>query len=587
MGEYVIYRGCSVYYRLMSKMVVFFKGVQWRTVLSSTVFICSVGGLVGVVFFAYFYGLGILNPGNVQWLLNGNDLEQHYMGWVFYRDAPWSFPLGMMDQLPYPYEIPLTYTDSIPLFAIPFKLLSFLLPETFQYLGLYGLLSFFLQGALGALIVRKFTSNKIAIIIAAIFFVAAPVFVSRMYIHTALASNWLILLGIAAVLYRHAIVKLGVIKEVLVWSSILTLLVLVHPYYLAMTGIFWVAYLVLTFQKQWRRIIPLAVIPPVVMLLVFWIIGGFSLGGSSGAGGLELYGFNLLAPIDSLGWSRLVPAQGLVHGESFNFFGIGAIILMVLAAFIFVKDSLYKSLFNRLKNDKRFIVAGLLFVCLFIASMGTVIRLGSTVLVDISVVVPGFIQGVWGFFRASGRLFWPIFYLLLISALGIVMWSLRRQPRVLIGLLLVVGLVQFFDVTHSPSGHTARFKAACVADCTPTIEASKEERTLVAYIESIIKDDTRIKHVFYISPDGYMEPDDYYMFANVIADNDLTLNNGYFARSPEKKIKESVLKTREEILSGAPLAKDTLYVTNEHEFVDKADEKGRSMHQVGEYYFIF
>lgn len=38
------------------------------------------------------------------------------------------------------------YTDSIPLFAIFFKALSPLLPETFQYFGLFGLMCYMLNG---------------------------------------------------------------------------------------------------------------------------------------------------------------------------------------------------------------------------------------------------------------------------------------------------------------------------------------------------------------------------------------------------------------------------------------------------------
>lgn len=52
--------------------------------------------------------------------------------------------------------VSIVYTDSIPLFALLFKILSPLLPANFQYFGLFELLSYALMGGFGALFVRAF-----------------------------------------------------------------------------------------------------------------------------------------------------------------------------------------------------------------------------------------------------------------------------------------------------------------------------------------------------------------------------------------------------------------------------------------------
>ncbi|MCR4797777.1 MAG: hypothetical protein K5853_04940, partial [Lachnospiraceae bacterium] len=61
------------------------------------------GVAVGVVTFLLLYGVGVLNPVNVNWLRHSNDLErrcylsQHYLGWVAYRHSPWTFLIVMTE----------------------------------------------------------------------------------------------------------------------------------------------------------------------------------------------------------------------------------------------------------------------------------------------------------------------------------------------------------------------------------------------------------------------------------------------------------------------------------------------------------
>ena len=114
--------------------------------------------IAGIIFliFGLMYGFKVLNPTNINWIFAGyGDLIQHYVGWEAFRVADWSFPLGLTNVVSYPLDISVIYTDSVPLLAIFFKLISFMLPKSFQYMGLYGLLCFILQGILSAKIVKK------------------------------------------------------------------------------------------------------------------------------------------------------------------------------------------------------------------------------------------------------------------------------------------------------------------------------------------------------------------------------------------------------------------------------------------------
>ena len=116
-----------------------------------------IGGLIGAVFFLMCYGWQILDVTNDGWLLSGEDISQHYIGWKFYRASAWHFPIGQIDGILYPDTSCIVFSDSIPLFAIFFKLISPILPETFQYFGIWGFVSYILVGGLSALIIRKST----------------------------------------------------------------------------------------------------------------------------------------------------------------------------------------------------------------------------------------------------------------------------------------------------------------------------------------------------------------------------------------------------------------------------------------------
>jgi len=57
------------------------------------------GALLGFLVFYIMYGFGCLDPSRTDWLMNGGDLQQHFIGWEFYRLSDWSFPIGLAQSL--------------------------------------------------------------------------------------------------------------------------------------------------------------------------------------------------------------------------------------------------------------------------------------------------------------------------------------------------------------------------------------------------------------------------------------------------------------------------------------------------------
>ena len=125
--------------------------------INNMVWLC--GMAVGIAAFLCIYGVHVLDVTYTDWLLGGGDLTQHYLGWCFFRDSAWTFPIGLTDRMSWPYEVSVIYTDSVPLLAVFFKLFRGILPERFQYFGLWGLICFMLQGAFGSLLIYHYVGK--------------------------------------------------------------------------------------------------------------------------------------------------------------------------------------------------------------------------------------------------------------------------------------------------------------------------------------------------------------------------------------------------------------------------------------------
>ena len=77
--------------------------------------------VMGFMAFWAVCGFKILNPTYFGWLAANDDPFQHLIGWLFFKDSPWSFPLGLNPNFGLSISSSIVYSDSIPLFAFLFK----------------------------------------------------------------------------------------------------------------------------------------------------------------------------------------------------------------------------------------------------------------------------------------------------------------------------------------------------------------------------------------------------------------------------------------------------------------------------------
>ena len=102
----------------------------------------------------YLLGFKYFDPTNSSWLFWG-DLPTLQTGWNFFRIDEWRFPILSNPNLGIYLNNNLIYSDSIPLFALFFKIFNFILPDNFQYFSLWILFSLYLQGLISYLIIFR------------------------------------------------------------------------------------------------------------------------------------------------------------------------------------------------------------------------------------------------------------------------------------------------------------------------------------------------------------------------------------------------------------------------------------------------
>ena len=405
-----------------------------------TLYICVI--LICILFFGFIYGFRVLNPNYVDWIFaDAGDISQHYVGWKAYRLGAWTFPVGVVNTVSYPTYISVIHTDSIPLLAFLFKLVSFCLPKTFQYLGLYGLICFVLQGIFSFRILRKYVDSKLVLFISMIFFMIVPSMLFRMFYHTALASHWLIILALETI-YLYDEFRDGK-KIYWLWGIISFLTVTVHLYYLVMCGIILVGYIVMDIinSKKIRKSIILLGIYILVALITLWIFGGFVNLGKSDNFGFGLFSYNLNGLINSQGYSFFVSPLPMLSEqyEGFSYLGLGVIILSLIALFLgirwFIKDGIssYKGMIIS------FVVIGVL--CTFVA-LSPQAYFGEKLIYDLK--LPKFILNFWGTFRSTGRFIWPLIYIITITSIVILVKRLKYKTVLII--LSICALVQVRDM---------------------------------------------------------------------------------------------------------------------------------------------
>lgn len=440
------------------------------------------GGCAGAAVFLWLYGAAVLNPGWDVWILNGYDewdVQQHYAGWLLFRNSHWSFPLGLADTLAVPDGTVISYTDSLPWVSIFFKLLRGVLPATFQWFGLYTLLCFCLQGAAGALLCSREVRTRAGAVclplLTGALFACLPTLWERAFRHVALASQWLFLLALYALLEeRSSLRRLG---RPGAWRWAFPVLAFgavgIHPYFLppVMVCALLAALDRGRLTRAWR-----GGALDFALSLAAALAGGVLCGAIGGDSGLSRHGYgeismnlNALWNPSSRGgytWSRLLPALPQQSGQydGFNYLGLGVLVLLAAALVLAAAALVRRPAAVRGWWGRNWPTAA---ACAFLAAFAV----SNTVTLNefsFTIPLPGWLLELCGIFRSSGRMFYLVAACMLVWAVYTLRGALAgpRGEAAACLVLAAVLAVQLWDLSAAAAQKRAMLRSDTAINAT-------------------------------------------------------------------------------------------------------------------------
>jgi hypothetical protein len=397
--------------------------------------------IFGVANALLLFGPGPIDPTNIDWIFGDN--ATYYFGWASYRNDPHlRFPLAWTDRIGYPIGASIAWLDAIPLVALVLRPFSGMLPEPFQYLGLYSVACFVLQAYFGlSLSKRLFPSQPVFAVLASLFFVLSAPLTWRAFGHTALLSHWLILAGLDGYFRDPDPEPLRCLGRL--WI-VVALAAAINPYVAAMCvliAIAGVARLAIERRCSWRRAAVLLAATVGVLALTMTAIGVLASRDASSyrAPGYGLLSMNLNAPVNPMEYgSILIPPLPVMDPrqlDGYNYLGLGVIALLMV-------NLVRRPTAVRWLADRRLLpLVGVAIVSALLA-ISTTVSLGSSRLFEIA--LPEWAAAPLHGLRASGRLFWPAYYLIVTAALSLT-FNLWKAPH-RVAILAIALVVQAADL---------------------------------------------------------------------------------------------------------------------------------------------
>lgn len=396
--------------------------------------------LLGVLAFFLVIGPRALDPQNIAWLKEG-DPATHYLGWLYFRHAPWAFPLGLNPSYGLELGSAVIFSDSNPLLALLFKPFNGWLPQTFQYFGLWLLACFVLQAWFAWKLLGLITDNPVLRLLGTGLLVFSPPMFLRTGGHLSLAGHFLILAAFYLALHP------ALARRRRAWGVLLAATALVHAYLLVMVALLWVADLfakvMIGMLTRRQGLIEFGSLFALVSLCC-WQAGYFSIVDGAGGGGFGWYRMNLVSLFDADGWSFVLPgfAKGGGDYEGFNYLGLGVLLLVPVAGFAMLRGNIrVKALLSRWP----WLLLAMVGLSLF--ALSNQIGLGTQ---TFSYPLPKTVEGLASIFRASGRMFWPVFYAIVLLITFLVVRGYR--PQIAMGLLAVALTAQVIDTRIAWAG---------------------------------------------------------------------------------------------------------------------------------------
>jgi hypothetical protein len=410
--------------------------------------LCCFG--LAFVSFSLTHSLRILNPRHINWMSGSGDLSSVFIGWNYFRQSDLiQWPLTLNTNYGYPWSRTISFTDTAPLFALPFKYLAQLQQFPFQYTGFQTLVSVYLSTFFAVRIFMYFGMTRLDASIASLLVVNSPVILFRSYFtHYSLNLVWIVF----ACFYLYLKKRDG--QSMFLWAVLFFISLMWMPYLTLYVLIFWLPYIfkatdVRVNKSNFAKVKIVALEGLVVSssILASLIILGFWYNNSNSSDfGLGYYNANLLSLINpkssDVSWSRLLPdlpqnSEGQYEGYGFLGLTLILILVYVVAREKFGIIGIASSLFKKYRG------LCISLAITFFLSFGFSIAVGNFDIITIHLPVE--VKSLLSIFRSSGRLMIPI--TLMLSMFLLVIFSRQFTGRKLTLSLLLLVLLHLWEVS--------------------------------------------------------------------------------------------------------------------------------------------
>lgn len=450
----------------------------------------SLAALGGIAYYAAYMGWWTLDPRNIGWLYDHGDHAQHFTAWAMYRNEPlFAWPLGRISGIMYPLGATTGFSDAVPLPSLLFRALSPLLPQTFQFFGLWLASCFALMGWLGARLAAHYRARPVEQVLVGLIFGTSAGVLSRSGFHEALAAHWLIVAGLLT--YARGAKAGHATRPVAITIAIAAVSAGIHPYLMALCfGIAAVTLLRFWWIDRALSVPQLAAAAGAlggttgVILLAF---GYFGLSGSANWSGYGKYSADLTAlfnPIDSSRWVPSFPTLLAQRFEGFAYLGLGVLALLLIGMVELVRRWRELDARGMLRRWAPMLVLALL--CAYNAASPVFTFAGKSV--GTAYGLYHRLQPLLDIFRSNGRFVWPLQYLAVTAAVALVLRAFAAWPRARAAILAAAVVLQLGErhPPHPPPSATWPAKQA------PEWQLARGEyRHLLLYPPQVIYETTQ------------------------------------------------------------------------------------------------
>ena len=411
---------------------------------------------IALALFLALFDPATLDIGNAGWLLRGTDNGENALGLHAYlhdRSAGASLRTGLLNA---PEGVPILFTDSNPLLGLLLRPIASLLPADAQFVGPWLLLCLILQALFAWLALRRFAPGPLALWAGVVLLAALPTLFNR-FVHANLFAHWLILAALC--LFLDA----GRATKARWWLPLIGATAMIHNYLLVMVAAIWATAMIeraVNGDRLARLLVAMQVVAVagMVAVLAWWMgaTGRFAAAGNYGA---------FAMPIDALvnpsnpSFSTLLPATPQRPGrgfEGFQYLGAGLILALPIAGLVALKV-LRGDVERRLHRRLTWLVPAL--VVLAALAITNYPELAGRPLPRFA--LPALLAPALDMVRASGRLFWPVAYVVvMLAVVAIYRLGARKAGYLLVALATVqaIDLANMFVAIRSTTAEAAQHR---------------------------------------------------------------------------------------------------------------------------------